>query len=323
MMTNQRYLWILITTCIYTLSTPLPTSSKPEPETSTESHTESSNGNGLPEPVPDWTSAFQEWKWAWPLHVYLFGILYIGVAMTAFIHLVIEFVARKLSFNRLKVSFFSQMAVFGFIRAVLLFIDPYISKRLSNGLPTFIVWSLGMPLILSTFALLLFALVDTTRINLAPPRFQNLLVVSGISVANLCLVFMADLIVIYQSNSGIMVFLCQIYLSSFGLLLCVGFLFVAHKLSHNANALPRHKMKRLQYLVYTSAFIGLSLVCSEVYSATQVFGVLKKTKDIPPWPWLGLQTCARIIEMAMCVVILFAFKRTKSSVQDFPADTTA
>lgn len=294
------------------------------PYTEPESNPEPGNNTaqGIPEPAPDWPSAFQTWKWAWPLHVYLFSALYLAVAIIACVSLGIELVVRMLKFNRLKVSFFTHMTIFTLTRAILLLIDPYVSNRLSNGIPTFVIWSLGTPLILSTFSLLLFALIDTTRIHLTPPRFQNLFVVTAISVGNVCVVFILDIIVVHHNETGILVFLCQLYITMFGLLLCTGFFYVAQKLSKNTNALPINKMKRLQYLVYMSAVIGLCLVASEIYSASEVFGVLKIPKAIPPWPWLGLQTCERIIEICMCVIILLAFKRTKPTVQDHRSNST-
>lgn len=294
-----------------------------EPRSEPESFAEPENATTrrtqvIPEPVPHWPTAFEIWSWAWPLHVYMFAVLYLVVAIASCFSLVTELLVRMLKFNKLKVSFFAQLVLFSMTRAIMLLVDPYISKGLHSGIPAFIVWSLGSPLVLSAFSLLLFALVDTTRMHLAPPRFQNFLTLSLIAVINIAIVLVVDTIVITTNGkSGILVFLCQLYTALYGVIYSVGFFYVGHKISKNSVNVPYNKnLKRLQCLVYTSAVIGMSLVVGEIYSATQVYGVLQNTSEIPPWPWLGLQTCARIIEISMCLVILVAFKRTKPSVQD-------
>jgi hypothetical protein len=203
------------------------------------------------------------------------------------------------------------MVVFTFSRAILLFVDPYNSQGLAHGVPYFIVWSIGFPFILSAFSLLLLALVDTTRIDLTPPRFQNLFILTLVSVSHLIIVFITDMISIRFLETKLLLFVCQVYLSLFGLSLSIGFLYVARKLAQHTDNVSPGKIKRLQCLVYMSAVVGLCLVGVQVYSATSVFGVLSDIREIPPWPWLALQTCARSIEISMCLVIVLVFKRTK------------
>lgn len=282
----------------------------PTPENHPEPSPPSSSNN-QPEPGPSWPKAFKVWKWAWPVHVYTFISCYFLVTVVTFAYLVHECVLRRSTSNRLKVGLFTNLLLFSLTRGVLLLVDPYNSKRLALPAPYFITWSIGFPLILSAFSLLLLAMVDTTRINLAPPRFQNLLTLTLLSVCHLIIVFITDLISVRFEQTKVLLLLCQIYLSVFGLILSLGYLYVARKLSQHANSVTDNKIRRLLCLVLVSAVVGLVLVGIQAYSASSVFGVLSDDREIPPWPWYVLQTCGRCVEIFMCFVIVLAFKRTK------------
>lgn len=287
----------------------------PSPEHQPEPSSPSSS-NDQPEPGPSWPEAFKVWKWSWPVHVYAFISCYLIVAMVTFAYLVHECVLRRSTSNRLKVGLFTNLFLFSLTRGVLFLVDPYNSQGVALTTPYFITWSIGFPFILSAFSLLLLAMVDTTRIDLTPPRFQNIFTLSLLSVCHLLIVFITDLISMSFKQAKVLLLLCQIYLSVFGLILSLGFLYVARKLTQNTNSVPDNKIRRLQCLVYVSAVVGLVLVCIQAYSASSVFGVLSDDREIHPWPWFILQTCGRSVEIAMCFVIVWAFKRTKYNKND-------
>ena len=75
------------------------------------------------EPGPDWTVAFQHWKWAWELHVYLFGLLFFLLAFSSTTNFMKLICTRK-NKKGLKFSLSFVLALFGTTRALVLFIDP-------------------------------------------------------------------------------------------------------------------------------------------------------------------------------------------------------
>lgn len=187
-----------------------------------------------PEPQPKLDVAIQEWSWAWYLHIYLFAVLYWLVAMVSLVFTVVNTRlsagARK-SNAALKLSLHLSLLLFSVSRALSLSIDPYGSRGIMGSMVAYILWSAGFPIIVTSFGLLLLVLFDTTKLSLAPPRFQNFSLAIGIMAINFVVVMVTDVTVLLSAGSRPMMIICHVYLMVAGLTYAAGFMWVGHKIS--------------------------------------------------------------------------------------------
>lgn len=187
-----------------------------------------------PEPGPNWTYAFVELGHAWPFHVVFFGLMYLLIASVASVVLLGIITSPLKSMSRIMTMSLNVMLVlFGATRCLSLFIDPYSSR---NTLPfevSRLLWSLGLPLLTSGFSLMLLALLDTTKMTVAPPRFQKLSTILGITLGHTVLVLSVDTIVFFFVAAKWLLVVCECIFVIWGLLLAIGYFVVAVKLRKN------------------------------------------------------------------------------------------
>ena len=281
-------------------STPVPQSTK-----SSGSEPEPNAEGSWPEPGPDWLVAFKKWEWAWALHVNGFGAVFTLVAMLPLVEIFRLFVSKRRK-TALKVTLLTMIAVFCMTRAIVLFVNPYGSTgRLDAGL-TRLLFAIGNPCAISALSLLLLVLIDTTKMNVAPPKFQRLRYIIPVIVAHVILVIASDFIVANYLKAKDLILVCQLYYIIVGVFLTVGFGKVTYKISRNvaANVHKDKKMRKLQIMILVSTVISCALLVVHLYAAVGVFGIYSDEKHVEAWPWWGFQTCQRSLEVAMCLVVI-------------------
>ena len=284
------------------------------------STSESKQAAAQPEPVPEWKAAIDEWGWAWYLHVYLFAVLYTYVAIFALVVTVLKlFSGVKKAKSGLRLSLHISLFLFSVTRALVLSIDPYGSQGIMGVIVTYVLWSVGFPIIITSYGLVLLVLFDTTKLSLAPPKYQNSFVALGIMGVNFMVVSVTDVIVLLYAGSTVLIIICQTYLSLAGLAFTAGFIWVAYKIWTRVAATIRkdNKLKRLLALIILAVVISISLVGVQIYAAVAVFGIDSEATLSNPWPWYAMQTCLRILELGMCVVIFRLFSSGTSRVNKF------
>lgn len=281
-------------------STPEPESTKPsgsEPEPNAES--------SWPEPGPDWPVAFKKWEWAWELHVYGFGAAFTLVTLLPVLEM-LRLHASKRRKTALKVTLLTMISVFCVTRAIALFVNPYGSTgRLDAGL-TRLLFAIGNPCAISALSLLLLVLIDTTKMNVAPPKFQRLRYIIPVVVVHVILVIASDFIVANYLEAKDLILVCQLYYTVVGAFLTVGFAKVTYKISQNvaANVHRDKKMRKLQIMILVSTVISATLLVVHLYAAVGVFGIYSDATHVEAWPWWVFQTCQRSLEVAMCLVVI-------------------
>lgn len=313
-----------------------PATPEGEPEGEPESEPEGSTGEppaateptsepeiSWPEPEPDWPEAFTQWKDAWPIHTYGFATVFTIIALIPPLEM-FRMHVDKAKISALKSSLLITIFIFSSTRAVALFVDPYGSTKRFYLVVTQLLFALGHPCIISALSLLLLVLIDTTKMNIAPPKFQRVKFIIPVLISHIALVVVTDLVVVYFLEAKILLLMCQIYFLVLGLLLAVGYVRVGWKIRTNIRANINSKcavdnnMRRLQYLITACAVASGGIMVLTIYGAAGVFGVYSDVRFVEAWPWWVFQTCNRLLEITICVVVLLMNTKASSKRKIFP-----
>lgn len=290
-----------------------PEGSSTEPITTTEPAADPEQS--WPEPEPDWPEALAKWQGAWPLHTYGFAAMFTVIALIPLFEMLRMYVD-KIKISALKLTLLIIISLFSSTRAIALFVDPYGSSKRFHLVVTQLLFSLGHPCIISALSLLLLVLIDTTKMNIAPPRFQRVKFIIPVIISHVALVIVTDFVVVYFLEAKVLLLMCQIYFLLLGSLMALGYISVGWKIRTNIKANVNSKssvdnsMRRLQYLITACAVTCIFICVLTVYGAAGVFGVYSDVQYVEAWPWWTFQTLNRLLEAVMCIVVLLMKTRT-------------
>lgn len=192
-----------------------------------------------PEAGPEWDAARSVWEEAWPLHVYFFSLAFLAVSVIAAYIVARALLQRGPRSSMSKTAIALNLMVFSFAstRAVFLLVDPYFSENVVPFIAARLVWSLSIPGFTASFSIMLLILLDTTRLSLAPPRFQNVGTVTVIWFVHLLIVLTSDLLVMYvQADVRPLLVMCQMLFVLYGALVSVGYAYVGVRMRGNVKA---------------------------------------------------------------------------------------
>lgn len=276
---------------------------KNEPEGETEPYAEPET---WPEPGPQWQKAFEQWKAAWHIHVYLFACAFLVIGFYAGYYVVLN-IYDGLGGKYLSVCLNAMVLLFGITRAFVLFLDPYHQGGLINALFVMrLLWSIGGPCLTASDSLIILALVETARVSIAPPTFQKLKTISIVCGIHFVLVIVSDTVVSLYMEAKIMILLCQVFFSLWGIVLGAGYANLAYKLDKKLFSHKQIKEKGDKiyiFLIYASAGANFFIVGVMIYTMVGVFGVYSDIEFVDAWHWWTLQTLFRSGEVITCVLI--------------------
>ena len=293
---------------------------EPTSENSTNANTEPEPNpeNSWPEPGPEWPKAYEQWRDAWPSHTYGFAAVFTLIAVIPPLEL-FRIYSTQGKKTALKLSILLMIFIFSTTRAIALFVNPYGSRMTLPPLLTRLLFSIGHPCIIAALSLLLLVLIDTTKMDIAPPRFQRVAFIVPVVTVHVFLVVLSDIIVGYYSEAKVLLLFCQVYFLVTGLTLTVGYASVGRKISKNVmsnvNRNRDHKVNRLKHLIIAATVVSALLLGVTIYAAAGVFGIYSDVTNVAAWPWWILQTALRVLETAMCVVLLLVSINTSGSNQ--------
>lgn len=257
-----------------------------------------------PEPGPEWSTAFQTWGKAWDLHIYLFAVIYILIAVTSGVGLADDVLTNHRK-KGLKLTLYLTFLFLGCSRAIILFVDPYSSQGILEFFSAYITWSLGFPCVLTALGLLLLVFVDATNMmHIAPLRFQKLSAALGVMLLNVIIVLGTDIVFLFTQKVVALIIICHVYFVSLGIILTAGFFRIGFHISSNsaASIYGDTGLQRLRILAFITAVLNLLFIGTQVYS---VFDFVLRSDAPSAWSWYALQTSLRVLEVSMCVVMLF------------------
>ena len=285
------------------------------------------NEKPWPEPAPDWPEAKQLWNWGWPFHVYLFTALYIAVVIRGSYVLVKQ---GKVYLLKKDHRFLMNLLllVFGTTRAVFFLWNPYgsdpdVSK--TELIICIVTFGTGTACITSAFSFVLLIVLESTRISLAPSKFQNRGFLLGVCIVNILYVILSDLIVAHYHEAKAMILVCQVTFALWGFLIALGFAVAAARLWRNLKASRQtaqydpglaaesRKVTKLVSLLYSASFCGIVMFSTIVYSAFGDTGVYNESGIVSNWPWFAVQTLLRTSEIFMCLLIFFVALKTRTA----------
>lgn len=273
-----------------------------------------------PEPGPNWPEAKSTWGVFWPIHVYLFASIW-TIAGAYFLFFFAQSIYRRNDGHKrapfIMLSF--QLLIHALSRCLVLFLNPYGSNSniQTKLVITITAWSLGTAGLISAFGVLLLILLDATKLNLAPPKFQNLTVLIIITAGTIIFVLMADITVAFNGSAKVLLFLCQVTLLLWGVVITIGYFIAAHRtrknltatfedIESNSKTQQQHPVK-LKWLIikcYASSTLGLCIFGMSLYAV--IFGessVLSDAEYTDSWSWWAFQTTFRILEILMTLLI--------------------
>lgn len=288
-----------------------PEGSSAEPQTEPTAAPEQS----WPEPEPDWYEAYTKWQDAWPMHTYGFAAVFTVITMIPPFEL-LRIHLDKARISPLKSTVLFIIFIFSLTRAITLFVDPYGSTNRFPLVVTQLLFSLGHPCIISALSLLLLVLIDTTKMNIAPPRFQRVQFIIPVVIFHVILVIVTDFVVVYFLEAKVLLLMCQIYFLLLGSLLAIGYMSVGWKIHKNIRANVNTKitgdnsMRRLLYLIIACAVASALISILTIYAAAGVFGVYSDVEHVEAWPWWIFQTLNRLLETTICIVVLLMNTKT-------------
>ena len=288
-----------------------PEGSSAEPQTEPTAAPEQS----WPEPEPDWDEAYTKWQDAWPMHTYGFAAVFTVITMIPPFEL-LRIHLDKARISPLKSTVLVIIFIFSLTRAITLFVDPYGSTNRFPLVVTQLLFSLGHPCIISALSLLLLVLIDTTKMNIAPPRFQRVQFIIPVVIFHVILVIVTDFVVVYFLEAKVLLLMCQIYFLLLGSLLAIGYVSVGCKIHKNIRANVNTKitgdnsMRRLLYLIIACAVASALISILTIYAAAGVFGVYSDVEHVEAWPWWIFQTLNRLLETTICIVVLLMNTKT-------------
>ena len=288
-----------------------PEGSSAEPQTEPTAAPEQS----WPEPEPDWDEAYTKWQDAWPMHTYGFAAVFTVITMIPPFEL-LRIHLDKARISPLKSTVLFIIFIFSLTRAITLFVDPYGSTNRFPLVVTQLLFSLGHPCIISALSLLLLVLIDTTKMNIAPPRFQRVQFIIPVVIFHVILVIVTDFVVVYFLEAKVLLLMCQIYFLLLGSLLAIGYMSVGWKIHKNIRANVNTKitgdnsMRRLLYLIIACAVASALISILTIYAAAGVFGVYSDVEHVEAWPWWIFQTLNRLLETTICIVVLLMNTKT-------------
>ena len=282
-----------------------------------------------PEPAPNWSEAKKIWKWGWEIHVFGFASLYSSIAALYAIYNIFsqrKFYLKKKKLHALFLNFL--LSIFSFIRAMILLWNPYESESSSKILLVLcvILHGLATACVSSAFSVLLLILLETTKLSLAPSSFQNLRFVIGIWASNVIYVVIFDVTVMHFTSAKTMIFVCQVVFATWGLVISVGYAAATFKIRNNLsssrktckyntnNSNESAKLRKLTILMCAASTQGFCLFTLSIYLASSDTrsGVFNNNRYVPIWPWFGIQTFLRFVELTMCVTVFLIALKTGS-----------
>ncbi|KAM4722764.1 proline-rich transmembrane protein 3 [Rhinophrynus dorsalis] len=268
-----------------------------------------------------WDDLQRTLSFAWDMHVYGTGSLFLLLSVIAIINLIgspivrVPYLPYILASNGL-------LFIIGVLRGVYFLLDPYGTKsKISHGV-ALVFYNVTFPLMLSAFATLVLLVLKIACLQLLPPNLQSLPLLAVVGVIHFIILLSADLLT-HLLNPSVNIVL-QILSISWGVFLMVGNFGAYYRLRRNSKDVGSDRVsptsedivavqtqeRNIKCLFTTSRVLLVSsifgLLCCglQVYAVLWLYGLLGKKNEFT-WSWWFLQFWFRIFELALCFSMLF------------------
>lgn len=199
---------------------------------------------GAPEPLPDWTKGEGPvvWKWALPIHSYIFGAVFFTVAAYGVYNLFRLWQTRARRSKNYFICITLLISTFGLTRAIVLLADPYLTARPLHLAPAYglLLFSLGYPCLTSGFFLINWSLVVVTKLQLIPSLIHKRKVLAPVVIVHFVVVITFDTVFVLVPRTHILLFICRSFFVFWGFLLFGGFIAAAVRIQRQVQRTLRN-----------------------------------------------------------------------------------
>ncbi|XP_054832388.1 proline-rich transmembrane protein 3 [Eublepharis macularius] len=250
-----------------------------------------------------WDDLERTLSFAWALHVYGSGVLFLLLSLLSLACLVGS-LAMHAPHLPYVVGASVLLLVFGVLRATFFLVDPYGSR---GWLPTRamrVLYTAPFPLLLSAFVVLLLRLLHQARLQILPPKLQNLLLLTVLGSLQSILLLGSDLLT-PPMHPAVAVGLHTLSCTA-GFCLLPITMYVYWQLRHSAVAegTPEPGVWSGAWVLLGSS--GLALPCCglQLYGVLWLSGLLAQP-DVFTWGWWFVQFWFRIGELVLSFALVF------------------
>ncbi|XP_032218712.2 uncharacterized protein LOC116601926 [Nematostella vectensis] len=291
--------------------------SEPEPElvpnTSAEPRSDLecySEPESVGEPLPEWSSAINEWGFAWEFYQYALGGIFILIGLLSLVLVVKLKTSHSFRQKKAHVVNLVLLILFGVTRGLSLCIDINHSRGISPRAAVNLLWGLGQPCIITAYTLVFVVLRNAMMLK---QRFQNWYTNRNIALTTVpyfCFVFVAEITVAYVATKSWLTFACQLLYVLTSLLLLAFYTYIAvvlWKKLQGANGSPATRSRlRPIFTTCCAAIIGGTLLCAtNIYGLCGVYGVFSTATSVAAWPWLWFNMVQRLLEIGLSLLLLW------------------
>ncbi|XP_075039619.1 proline-rich transmembrane protein 3 [Mixophyes fleayi] len=270
-----------------------------------------------------WEDLQHTLNFAWDMHVYGTGALFLLLSVIALINLIGSPILRVPYLPYVIVAN-TLLFVIGILRGVFFLLDPYGTKANISQPIALVLYNVTFPLMLSAFATLVLLVLKIAHLRILPPKLQSLALLAVIAVIHFIVLLSADLLTHLLNPSVNMVL--QIISISWGIFLMVGNFVVYHRLRKSSKDIVNETQRvsptceeimvvqtqeRSIKCIFTSSRVLLvssifGLLCCglQVYAILWLYGLLGRKNEFS-WSWWFLQFWFRIFELALCFSMVF------------------
>lgn len=263
-------------------------------------------------------------------HVYFFGVAFGVVALYSLFSIIRLWKKKHLLSQKYFIALNLLVMLMGATRSVYLLIDAYNSNRVYPNLIAYMLYTLFLPCVTSTFSLLFLSLLAATRMKFISPSIQKTRVILSVILMHFILAITTDVLTVCHLDARVILFVCQLFYIAWGLFLFVGFMYIFGRLYKAAkdrqNQMNKYALKKLgtpsikhnfkperhkltlslgTIVTLISSVLGLLTVLLLIYGMVDVYGVFVVDKKPEAWRWWGYHTSFRALELAICVTVSY------------------
>ncbi|BFZ10850.1 hypothetical protein BsWGS_13889 [Bradybaena similaris] len=273
---------------------------------------------------PEWTEAKQRWGFAWEMHVYFLGGLFVLAEMYSIVNVVRFWRAPRLLPSAYSACLHVMLACVCITRAVYLLYCGYDSEQTYHISLNHFLYTIPFPCLTSGFSVIFSWILRAADLHLLPFSLLKLQVLVPIIVIHYILTIITDVLVGYSEEIHALQFVSHAFLIIWGLYLFFGYTYIFRKLysqvgigqaqlgrlSYRASLNQAERLQRKLALriavksTFLTAACGLAVTGLEAYAVVDVYTMFRRAHP-KPWPWWLYHSILRLLEFFMCLTMSY------------------
>ncbi|XP_064483397.1 uncharacterized protein LOC135396387 [Ornithodoros turicata] len=276
---------------------------------------------------PNLKEAKKQWGAAWEYHAYLLGTLFALLGTFSLISLIHLRWSDRLLNKTYLVAIDIMILVAASCRSVFLLYDPYDVTGKYHPVTAYLLFNIAYPSLSSACSVMFLALLNTTKVNLLPQKVQRPSILATVVVFHFCFSIASDIVVGFFSKPITLILACQVFFLMWTFLLSIAYFYVFQQLFKAAlrkqsemirltftklhidgaelpRRLPRPTLATSVKVALITAVLALVMTVLQTYGLVSIYRVPPQLKP-DYWCWWGFHFASRILEIAMCVTMLY------------------